>query len=315
MWRSKKKLAEKLDIIPSRLTRWLQGQVDPAAIEISAFYHIARVKGCSVDELAKLFEFPDIKQQPIDKFRTLIKELLFDRTQEELGKKIGVSQISISNWLNPDIPLTPGKIPAPTMFALAQEKGWSLKRLLIYLDFEPSQFEQNILSKYQLEFSVLSLAEQKQFLNWLSNLVDNKQEKSSNFEQVKLNKNRVSDLRTVPERMPTLLIILEQENIAIASNYLQKLYVHTNINPENIMIATIQQLPDPIDSDTLIFDISAADSPSIALIEEISFDGDIVVFTSEDLPENVRAGLEDKVSDVLIKPIDWSSLKDKEYFR
>ncbi len=79
--------------------------------------------------------------------------------------------------------------------------------------------------------------------------------------------------------------------------------------------ATIQNLPEAIDSDTLIFDISSPDSASIALIEEISFDGDIVVFSSEDLSGNLRAGLEDRVTDVLVKPIDWSSLKDKEYFR
>ncbi len=70
-----------------------------------------------------------------------------------------------------------------------------------------------------------------------------------------------------------------------------------------------------LDSDRLIFDISSPDSASIALIEEISFDGDIVVFASSDLAKNLRAGLEDKVTDLVIKPIDWSSLKDKEYFR
>ncbi|MGF1488180.1 MAG: hypothetical protein ACFBSE_13930 [Prochloraceae cyanobacterium] len=62
-----------------------------------------------------------------------------------------------------------------------------------------------------------------------------------------------------------------------------------------------------------ISEISTADSPSITLIQEISFDGDIVVFASEDLPENLRAGLEDRVTDLLVKPIDWNSLKDKEY--
>ncbi len=56
-----------------------------------------------------------------------------------------------------------------------------------------------------------------------------------------------------------------------------------------LYLTTIQQLRDPINSDTLIFDISTADSPRIALIEDISFDGDIVVFSSEDLLENLRS--------------------------
>ncbi|MDJ0726778.1 MAG: hypothetical protein QNJ38_16865 [Prochloraceae cyanobacterium] len=120
-------------------------------------------------------------------------------------------------------------------------------------------------------------------------------------------------------------LVVEKEDNLIASNYSSNLVRHLQLEPENIAIrvadpsfargATIQQLPDPIDSDTLIFDISTPDSPSIALIQEISFDGDIVVLASENLPENLRAGLEDRVTDVLVKPIDWSSLKDKEYFR
>ena len=88
------------------------------------------------------------------------------------------------------------------------------------------------------------------------------------------------------------------------------------LQPDNIRVATIPKLPQSLDNiDVLIFDISSPDSPSIPLIHKISFDGDIVVFTSEDLPDNVRAGLEDRVTDVLVKPIDWSNLRDKEYFR
>ena len=304
----KKKLAEKLQISPSRLTHWLQGKIDPAGLEISAFYNIAQVKGCRIDELAELFDFPGIKQQPIDKFRILIKELLFDRTQEELGKIIGITQNSISNWLNPDIPLNPSKIPAPTMFALAREKGWSLERLLIYLDFESGKIEKDLFSKYRLELSVISLNEQIKILDWLCDVVESKIEKFSNFDRAKLNKTKPSDL--------TVCIILEKENIAESSRYTADSIVHLQLNPDNITIATIAKPPESIaDVDLLIFDIKSADSPSIPMIEDISFEGDIVVFAPDSLPADVMANLSSRVTEVVVKPIDWQELKNKEYFR
>ncbi len=111
-------------------------------------------------------------------------------------------------------------------------------------------------------------------------------------------------------------LILLAGSQEIATNYASNLAIHLQLQPDNIKVATIPKLPQSLDHiDVLIFDISSPDSPSIALIPKISFDGDIVVFASEDLPDNVRAALEDKVSDLVIKPIDWNSLKDKEYFR
>ncbi len=73
--------------------------------------------------------------------------------------------------------------------------------------------------------------------------------------------------------------------------------------------------PDLAQRDLLLFDISSSESEAISLIQDISFDGDISWINGSDLAENVRAGLEDKVTEVLVKPIDWSNLKDKEYFR
>ena len=67
--------------------------------------------------------------------------------------------------------------------------------------------------------------------------------------------------------------------------------------------------------DLLIFDIKSADSPSIPLIEDISFEGDIVAFVPDSLPADVMANLSNRVTEVVVKPIDWQELKNKEYFR
>ena len=103
--------------------------------------------------------------------------------------------------------------------------------------------------------------------------------------------------------------------MAIATNYASNLPVHLGIKPENITIATIPTLPDSLENiDVLIFDISNADSPSLALIQDIDFDGDIIIFSTIDLPEEVRDAIDHKVTDVVVKPIDWQQLKEKEYF-
>jgi len=308
----KKRLAEKLDVIPSRLTRWLQGKIDPAGLEISAFYSISRVKGCSLDELAELFDYPLIEQQPIDKFRLLIQELLFDRTQDELGKKIGVSQISISNWLNPNIPLDPSKIPSPTMFALAREKGWSLERLLVYLNFEFGKIEEDLLFKYRMELSVLSLKQQIKLLNWLSNLVEENLAQSENLNISQLNQIKSNDSL---DSFFHICIILEQEDISIASRYTGNLSFYLKLDPNNIEITTLTSLPASFKNfDLLIFDIQTDLASVFKLINEISFDGDIVIFTSSKKELEVRNLFNNKITDIVVKPIDWYSLKDKPYF-
>ncbi|MGF1489097.1 MAG: hypothetical protein ACFBSE_18575, partial [Prochloraceae cyanobacterium] len=76
------------------------------------------------------------------------------------------------------------------------------------------------------------------------------------------------------------------------------------------------------DIDILIIDISTPQSASFPLIKDIEFDRDIVVFIDADLPSKVRsrsdprsgASLESKVTDVVVKPIDWQELKDKASF-
>ncbi len=318
----KGKLAQQLNIKPSTLTPWLQGKIDPASLETLVFDRIAEVAGYTPDFLAKTLKIIEIeKEQDIsqEQFKSLIEQVLLTQSREQLGLRLGVSHKTISNCLNPERNIDPGKILIGTLAKLAIERGWTIERLLFHLNLKKiEKIEQDTLALIQSQSKQLSLNNRIKLLSWLF----------ADFEKIFSNSNLLiinnqECFSKFNDR--TLLIILEQENMAIASNYLQKLYVHTNINPENITIrvadpsfargATIQQLPDPIDSDTLIFDISTPDSPSIALIQEISFDGDIVVLASENLPENLRAGLEDRVTDVLVKPIDWSSLKDKEYFR
>ncbi len=58
--------------------------------------------------------------------------------------------------------------------------------------------------------------------------------------------------------------------------------------------------------DVLIFDISSADSPSIALIEEIDFKGNVLVFADPDLSQETIDRISNRVTEVLIKPINWS---------
>ncbi len=49
--------------------------------------------------------------------------------------------------------------------------------------------------------------------------------------------------------------------------------------------------------DVLIFDISSADSENIALIEDLKFEGDIVVFAAADLLQEVIANLSKQVTE------------------
>ncbi len=319
----KMELAKRLNVKPSTLTPWFQGKIDPATIELAFFVRVAELNNSSTDELINQLGILKKSQNiRLDRFKTLIQDLLSNQTQEVLAKKLKVSEGAVSGWVRKQRTVDPLRISIATIAEIAREKNWTVEKLLVYLDLKQASDRENLSSKIKTETTILSLPEQIDLLVWLSNIIDQKIKKTDKIFDIEKQKflhdqqsQSRSNLEEIREVARTLLIILEQENLAIASNYLQKLYVHTNINPENITITTIQELPDPIDSDILIFDISSSDSPSIALIQEISFDGDIVVFTSEDLPDNVRAGLEDRVTDVLVKPIDWNSLKDKEYFR
>jgi len=261
------KLAQNLGISSARISSWLQRQIDPANLETKIFQRIANIKGVSTDELARSLGFLDRDKFPSNKFKNLIIELLSNQTQEQLGIDLGVKQGAISNWINPDKSIDPSKIPAATMYAIAQKKGWRFDDLLAYLDLKTNS-QPRIIFNQNRNLSIL------------------------------------------------VYVILEQEDITIASRYTADLIINLQINPDNIQVTTIPKLPQSLDNiDVLIFDISTADSPSIALIEEIEFKGNILVFAPADLPEDIVANLSSRVTEVLVKPIDWSSLKDKKYFR
>ncbi len=320
----KAKLAQKLELKPTRLTAWFQGKIDPASIEILPFSRLAEFKGYSVDELAKEFQIGVEKPDPqVDKFRKIIEELLHSQSQEQLGKNIGVSQNAISRWINPDLSIDPAKIPTERMVAIAKAKGWTVERLLIYLGLKKPQTENNLFFKLKSSATLLSFKEQVRLLTWLSNLVDKQ-----------LTENRATDNIAQLEKKElvsksyksTVLIILDKEDTAIAdpdlslaqraTNYSSNLVHYLQLQPGNIQVASIENRPESLeDFDLLIFDISSSESEAISLIQDISFDSDIVVFAFSDLAENVRSSLEDKVTEVVLKPIDWSSLRDKTYFR
>ncbi len=132
----KKKLAQELGISSARFTNWLQSKVDPAGLEIESFKQIAKVKGCSVDQLAEILGFIEVEDKSEARFRKLLEELLLDRTQEELAERLGINRTTISKWLSLEIKIDLKKISAGTMFSLAREKKWKLDKLLNYLNLE-----------------------------------------------------------------------------------------------------------------------------------------------------------------------------------
>ena len=120
-------------IKPSTLTPWLQGKVDPASLDILTFDRLAQVKGCSIDELAILLNLKkESPKTPLDRLRQLVTEMLEGLSQEQLGRKLGISRNTIRGWLNPSKSIDPSQIPAGTIANLAQERGWTIERLLAY---------------------------------------------------------------------------------------------------------------------------------------------------------------------------------------
>jgi len=132
----KGKLAQELSISPARFTHWFQGKVDPAGLDIVTFRQIAKIKGCSVEQLARILGFTEIEENSQIRFKKLLQELLLDKTQEELAERLRIDQTTISKWLNLDSEIDLTKISAGTMFALAREKKWRLDKLLNYLNLE-----------------------------------------------------------------------------------------------------------------------------------------------------------------------------------
>ncbi|MGF1489119.1 MAG: hypothetical protein ACFBSE_18685 [Prochloraceae cyanobacterium] len=295
-------LANKLNIKPSTLTPWLQGKIDPASLDVLVFIRLAELKKVSVDEICNLLGVIANKSELSlqFKFRSVIKQLLADRSLKEFAKLLEVSQNAISPWTNPEEEIDPTNITIDKIVAIAHEKGWTSETLLTYLGLKKPLIQKNQLSQVQFNATALSLQDRFKLQAWLSGLI---QEQVIESTSIKIENNC------------KLLVILETEDLAIATNYASNLVLHLNLKPENIKVTTIPNLPGSIaDIDILIFDISTSSSASIALIEDIEFDRDIVVFVDADLPSEVRSSFESKVTDVIVKPIDWQKLKDKAYF-
>ena len=112
-----------------------------------------------------------------------------------------------------------------------------------------------------------------------------------------------------------LCIIVEKEDEALTSFYIQKFYTYTNLKPDNIKIVSRTKIPQSLSEfDLIIVDIDIFDNSWQSAIDQISLNGDIVIFTSQDLGTEMRERLKDKVTDILVKPIDWQELKNKKYF-
>jgi len=167
----KTRLAEELKISSARLNPWLQGKVDPASLEVVIFNRIAKINSCSIDDLALILNLEiNPSQNALNKFQTLIQELLKSTTQEKLGQKLGVHQNTISNWLN-DKNLDPGKIPAKTMLNIATAKGWTMQELIDYLNLDSDSEEVldfEDLNRIKSLIKKLSITNQIELLSWLS---------------------------------------------------------------------------------------------------------------------------------------------------
>ncbi|MGF1486943.1 MAG: multiprotein-bridging factor 1 family protein [Prochloraceae cyanobacterium] len=313
----KSQLARKLDITPQRLAPWLQGKIDPGELGIETFTQLAKLKGYQVDKLANFLGlFEDKIQNSVLKFSQLIGEMLEGISQEELAKKLSVSQNTISKWLDPDKAIEPRKITTNRMVAIAQEKGWTLEKLLIYLGIEKTSHQ---LLEKPTNQSISFSSEQIVFLTRLCDRV---------FEEIKKQEILLDPTRSdsPPENLGQFFLLFEKENNTItqtnlnlaqrASEYTGNLVQHLQIRSSNIKIGTIDSIPETLaDTDLLIFDISTADSASISFIEDLEFNGEIIIFTEAAALTVIRERLRDRVSSIFSKPFDWSTLKSQPFFQ
>jgi len=319
----KSKLAKKLEIIPSRLTAWLQGKVDPASIEVLVFDRIANILFLPTDSLIEslgILQLEKNDKDSLNRFRNLIEEMLAGQTQEQLGKRLGVSQKTISGWINPDQSLEPSKMPIGTIALIAKERGWTVERIIAYLGLKDRQkLDENLLSEIQSLTSQLSFPGQVKLQIWFSQEFESKLKNIDTQILAKDSTKNLNDSFISTSKSPfknhTVYILLDTKDLTIASQYTANFIINLQTNPDNIKIASITQFEEvKEDLDLIIFDIETNSSNIIELINQISFDGDIVIFTSPEVEEEVREQLEDKVTDIVLKPIDWHSLKDKPYF-
>ena len=309
----KGRLAKQLKIAPSTLSYWLQGKIDPGELSINTFTKIAKTKRLSVDELANTLGFfeshPD---KSLEKFREILKELLKSHSQDDLAAKIGISQAAISKWLDSEKKFDLDKISAIRMSAIAKVKGWTIERLLIYLDLTEPESKDNLLFQLQSDATILTLNEQVKLLTWLSDLVQAKVIQEKTIDKAIEIK---SEQPFAAPSFRNICVILEQEDIESASRYTADLLIHLQLQPENIALATPHSIPESFeDFDVLIFDINSQQSPCIPLLESLEFEGEIVIFVDRSLSDDVRERLNQKATEVIVKPVPWGELKDRAYF-
>ncbi|MDJ0718550.1 MAG: hypothetical protein QNJ54_30720 [Prochloraceae cyanobacterium] len=301
----KAKLAKNLEINSSTLTRWFQGKTDPATLELANFVRLSEIANLSTDELARIIGIKvNSDQQTLDKFKSLIEELLSFQSMEQLGKKLGVTYGAVSGWVSSQRNINPERIPIGTITALATEKGWTVERLLIYLGIKNLETEKDLLFKLRSGVTLISLQEQIKLLSLLSDLI-----------QEKITQEKIVEKVITIQNDLTICIILEKEDNTIASLYSSNLAIHLQLKPENIKIATPRSMPKSLSFfDVLLFDLNNQQSPCIPLIESLDFDGDVVAFVDRSLPQDIQDRLKQKVTEVIVKPISWSELKQKAYF-
>ncbi len=303
----KGQLAQKLNIKPSTLTPWLQGKIDPTSLDVLVFIRLAQMRGVSVDRICASLGITSNKFKPSlkFKFRNIIKQLLSDRSQQELADLLQISRNAISRWSNPEEDFDPTRITIDKMVAIADEKGWTIERLLIYLGLKEFVIQESSLFELQSRTISLPLKQQITFLNWLFNFLFEKVKQQDEIPSINEGK---SNLKQPKPNNSTVIIILEQEDLTIASNYFSNLVEYLKFQAKNIKIATIPKLPQSLaDIDILIFDINTADSPSIQLIEDLTFNGDIIIFADAIALPLIRDKISSVVSEIFAKPVDWSA--------
>ena len=302
-------LAQKLNIKPSTLTPWLQGKIDPISLDLAVFLRLASVALRSTDELAQLLGILDNSEEiDLSRFQNLVKELLSSQSQKQLGQKLGVSHNTISGWISTKTDIDPRRLSIGTITALAIERGWTIERLLVYLDLKKiEEIEEDLLAEVQSLTVQLSFSSQVTFLIWFF------REFGEKLQNLGLLRESINNQKILSNQK--VLIILENDDLALASSYFKNLSIHTQLQLENISVATATKIPETLsDFDLLVVDVTSDESPCISLIEQIEFDGALVVFADSALSEARRDRLSDQVTDLLIKPIPWNELKDKLYF-
>ncbi len=55
-------------------------------------------------------------------------------------------------------------------------------------------------------------------------------------------------------------------------------------------------------------------SSELDLVESLQFEEDILIFADSSIPDDERERLNQKATEVIVKPVPWSELKNKDYF-